>query len=298
MLDWDFEEHSILTKKGEHIEYSFGKYLKEYIDKTGLKINSKKIYCNSTQRTLLTAKLLTLSMFPLENLNVEYMFKDLEKTDPQFELFVDNENVNKEKLKQMDIDLKASYNKLEKILGLKKDAIYSLGSSIDSNENGIIRSNGAFRIGTDIVDMFILKYYEGFNLDNIFKSKNFKSDLKEIIPIRNALLDVIFADKKYIENSEFNAYNLLKKYFKKDNDYTLLVGHDSNIATILSMLDIDTSKLGNEFEKYPIGAKLIFKIYEDETFDLDIMYHEIENIRRAGFEKPICVNLAKNLTLK
>lgn len=83
-----------------------------------------------------------------------------------------------------------------------------------------------------------------------------------------------------------------------DNDYTLLVGHDSNIATILSMLDISLDKLGKWFWKIPNKCKLIFKVYEDESFDLDIMYHEVESIRNMEMENPTCISLGKKLRLK
>lgn len=43
-----------------------------------------------------------------------------------------------------------------------------------------------------------------------------------------------------------------------DNDYTLLVGHDSNIHEFY-LCEIPLDNLGNDFEKYPISSKLNFQ---------------------------------------
>ncbi|ACZ01685.1 glucose-1-phosphatase [Streptobacillus moniliformis] len=289
-IKWDFED-GILTKKGEILEYEFGKYLKKYLDKLNFNISTKEFHTNSMKRTILTSKLLALAMFPFENIEIEYMFKDMKKLDLNYNITLTKDIINIEKIEKNDEKIRSSYNLIEKSLGLKKDSIYNLKSEITIDDRGIIYSNGAFKYGTDIVDMYILKYYEGFKYDEIFKGDNFRKDLKEMSKVKDSLLDLLFADKEYINYSETNAYKLMLKHAKNDVDLSVIVGHDSNIATILSALDIDSDDIGNEFEKYPIGSKLIFKIYEDDSFDLDMLYYDVDRIRYMEDRDPICKNL-------
>ncbi|WP_064592211.1 hypothetical protein [Streptobacillus moniliformis] len=289
-IKWDFED-GILTKKGEILEYEFGKYLKKYLDKLNFNISTKEFHTNSMKRTILTSKLLALAMFPFENIEIEYMFKDMKKLDLNYNITLTKDIINIEKIEKNDEKIRSSYNLIEKSLGLKKDSIYNLKSEITIDDRGIIYSNGAFKYGTDIVDMYILKYYEGFKYDEIFKGDNFRKDLKEMSKVKDSLLDLLFADKEYINYSETNSYKLMLKHAKNDVDLSVIVGHDSNIATILSALDIDSDDIGNEFEKYPIGSKLIFKIYEDDSFDLDMLYYDVDRIRYMEDRDPICKNL-------
>ncbi len=296
-IKWDFED-GILTKKGEMLEYEFGKYLKKYLDKLDFNISTKEFHTNSMKRTVLTSKILALSMFPFENIEVKYMFDDMKKVDLNYNILLTPDIINTEKIEKSDKKLKNSYNLIESSLGLEKDSIYNLKSKITIDDRGIIYSDGAFKYGTDIVDMYILKYYEGFKYDEIFKSNNFREELKEMSKVKDSLLDLLFADKEYVNYSEKSAYKLMLKHAKNDIDLSVIVGHDSNIATILAALDINTEDLGNEFEKYPIGSKLVFKIYENDIFDLDILYYDVDRIRYMEDREPICKTLVNKKNFK
>ncbi|WP_156300273.1 histidine phosphatase family protein [Streptobacillus canis] len=292
-IKWDFED-AVLTKKGEILEYEFGKYLKKYLDKLDINILTKEFHTNSMKRTVLTSKLLALAMFPFEDIETEYMFKDLSKLDINYNILLTPEVVNLKKLEESDKKLRHSYNLIEASLGIEKDSIYNLKSGVTIDERGIIYSDGAFRYGTDLVDMYILKYYEGFKYDEIFRSNDFRKDLKEMSKVKDALLDLLFADKEYIAHSVSNAYQLMLRHARNGVDLSVIVGHDSNIATILSALDVNTEGIGNEFEKYPIGSKLVFKIYEDDSFDLDMLYYDVDRIRYMEDRDPICKTLLTN----
>lgn len=291
-INWEFSD-GVLTKKGEILEYKFGQYIREYLNGLDFNINSKKIRSNSLKRTVLTAKILSLALFPFENVEVEYKDKEYKIMEEDFNINILKEDINQEKLKLMDDELRPVYNRIEELLNIEKDKIYNIKSDILVNELGFIHSHGAFKIATDIVDVYILKYYEKFLEDEILKNVDLKKEIKYLSEVKDRLLDVIFADMEYIVKSKKNAYNLLLEELKNDKDFTLLVGHDSNIATILSVLGVDTNNIGNEFEKYPIDTKLVFKIYEDESFDLEMMYYNIDDIRNiTGI--PICKTLLRN----
>lgn len=296
-LNWNFED-SILTDKGEILEYEFGKYLKNYLRNLDINIETKEFYANSLKRTVLTSKLLALAMFPFEDIKVDYKYKDLESMDANFNIYLKGYEIDNSKFVKQDLELKRIYNKLEKILKLDENKIYSVGTSVSMNKDGYIHSDGALNLATNVIDMYILKYYEGFPLNDIFESNNFREDLKELSIIRDALLDSIFADKDYIKYSKYNAYNLIRDLSKSSKDLSVVVGHDSNIATILSALDIETKGIGNEFEKYPIGSKLVFKVYENNKFDLDLLYFDVDKIRYMEKREPITINLGRNLEFR
>lgn len=292
-ISWDFEE-GVLTPKGEILEYKFGQYLRKYLKNLGLKIEKKEFYANSLKRTVLTANILANSIFPFENIKVGYKYDDLTTMEDCFNIKVTEKDINKEKLRLVDEKLKEKYAKLEEILDIEKGYIYNLKSNIILKDN-VMFSAGSFKLATDLVDMFILKYYENFPLDKIFKSEDFKKDVNYLSEIKDVLLDTIFGDLEYIEKSIDHPYKLLKRYAQKDNDLAVIVGHDSNIATILACLNLSNLEFGNEFEKYPIDSKLVFKIYEDDTFDLDMIYYDIDSIRNISDNEPICKNLARKI---
>ena len=46
---------------------------------------------------------------------------------------------------------------------------------------------------------------------------------------------------------------------------TLLVGHDSNIASLLTALDFKPYQLHDQQERTPIGGKIVFQRWHDKT---------------------------------
>ncbi len=89
--------------------------------------------------------------------------------------------------------------------------------------------------------------------------EDFISDLKLILKAKDFVIDLIWNNPKLALESEKNIYQLLKSCFYNNSDLNILVGHDTNIATVLGVLDIEVPEL-NQLEKYPIGSKLIFSV--------------------------------------
>ncbi len=108
--------------------------------------------------------------------------------------------------------------------------------------------------------------------------EDFISDLKLILKAKDFVIDLIWNNPKLALESEKNIYQLLKSCFYNNSDLNILVGHDTNIATVLGVLDIEVPEL-NQLEKYPIGSKLIFSVYDDKSFDLELAYFDYQDIR-------------------
>jgi len=66
---------------------------------------------------------------------------------------------------------------------------------------------------------------------------------------------------------------------------TLLVGHDSNIASLLTALDFKPYQLPGQYERTPIGGKLLFQRWHDSAGNRDLMkieyvYQSTEQLRK------------------
>ena len=291
-VNWDFEE-GMLTEKGEILEFKMGIFLRKYIEKFGKKLKKIEFSSNSIKRTVATAKILATSMFPYREIEVKFKDKTFSTMEKDFNIYLDSLDINKEKLKKLDYSLKPQYERLEKILNIEDGTFLNIGSNIKIGENGFLMSDGAFKIATDIVDMYILKYFEGFKEQNIFKSDNFYKDLEYISEIKDSLLDTIFGDLDYINDSPSEITKLIQSKINSETDLDVIVGHDSNIATIFAKLGINLDY--KILEKYPIGAKLLFKVYDDNSFDLELIYYKPESIRNMNNDNPVIVNLGERL---
>ena len=291
-VNWDFEE-GMLTEKGEILEFKMGIFLRKYIEKFYKKLKKIEFSSNSIKRTVATAKILATSMFPYREIEVKFKDKTFSTMEKDFNIYLDSLDINKEKLKKLDYRLKPQYERLEKILNIEDGTFLNIGSNIKIGENGFLMSDGAFKIATDIVDMYILKYFEGFKEQNIFKSDNFYKDLEYISEIKDSLLDTIFGDLDYINDSPTEITKLIQSKINSETDLDVIVGHDSNIATIFAKLGINLDY--KILEKYPIGAKLLFKVYDDNSFDLELIYYKPESIRNMNNDNPVIVNLGERL---
>lgn len=291
-VNWDFEE-GMLTEKGEILEFKMGIFLRKYIEKFGKKLKKIEFSSNSIKRTVATAKILATSMFPYREIEIKFKDKTFSTMEKDFNIYLDSLDINKEKLKKLDYRLKPQYERLEKILNIEDGTFLNIGSNIKIGENGFLMSDGAFKIATDIVDMYILKYFEGFKEQNIFKSDNFYKDLEYISEIKDSLLDTIFGDLDYINDSPTEITKLIQSKINSEIDLDVIVGHDSNIATIFAKLGINLDY--KILEKYPIGAKLLFKVYDDNSFDLELIYYKPESIRNMNNDNPVIVNLGERL---
>lgn len=67
---------------------------------------------------------------------------------------------------------------------------------------------------------------------------------------------------------------------------TVLVGHDSNIASLLTALDFKPYQLHDQNERTPIGGKIVFQRWHDSKANRDLMkieyvYQSAEQLRNA-----------------
>ncbi|MBZ4195247.1 histidine-type phosphatase [Mycoplasma tauri] len=300
IVSWNFDKSlsAHLSEKGAMIELAFGQFLKKYLNVT--KETTLKVIANSTSRTFETAQLLSLGLKPASDININCLDKSFMKDTPDF-------NVSHEEGSSIDINLIKKYDKKAEKEGVFKkiNELFNLDANCRYNKDeywsiftdGWFKTKGRLFYSSSFSDILQLKYYFGHNYDEIFKSDNFVNDLKIMLKSKDYVLDLLSGDKEKIINSDHSIYKLIKKEFKNNDDITLIVGHDTNIASIFAALELNMPEHG-QIEKYPIGSKLIFTINDDESFDLEYLFYTHEDIRNMNLDMPMIVKIGKNLRFK
>lgn len=309
---WD-APGSYLTNRGGVLESYFGKYFSTWLEKTNL---IKKdpcptdkdvyVYANARQRTIATGQFFIVGAYPGCDIVVNHN-PELNKTDPVFNLTVTdgsdefkkqllsaiNTQVETAKLKEV---LKPSYALAEAIVDYDHSESCKPASDCDLSEvptefsislNKQPGVNGPLQTGNLIADAVILQYYEGFPMEQVGwgKIKN-SEDWKALIEIKNWYTDVLFATPlvaKHISKSLISHMNSMWDN-KNSAKFNFLVGHDSNIASVLSALDVKAYQLPEQYEKTPIGGKIVFQRWIDNKTNKPLMkieyiYQTAEQLR-------------------
>lgn len=291
IVNWNFDksEMGVLTKKGALVELIAGQNLREIMD---IKDDDAiKFYCNTTERTFATARVLSLGLTPYKHQNIYRKNEEFGGLDERFNILIyDDKILNHALVKDIDQKLMPVYERIEQLYGIEKGSLTNSPTKIVLRSDGYIELEGALREATDLADLAILKYYEGMKLDEIFniEVENVLDEIKFISVAKDKLLEVLFGDKEYILASKDNVYKMLVEELNNDEKIVCLVGHDSNITTITKMLNIDIrvdSRI--MIEQFPIGAKLLFEVYDDNTYVLYYIFFHYEDIRNLTFTKPI-----------
>nr|AOG29669.1 histidine acid phosphatase family protein [Mycoplasmopsis bovis] len=302
IVNWNYDStlNANLTNKGALLELLFAKFLRKY-----LCINNDNIInivANSTSRTYETARLLSLGLVPGRQIKIECSDLSFAKRDPWFELnypnqsYINNDRVNEFDQKAAKLGI---YDKFKEIFNLDNECLYMQSNTTLSYAEGEwLKPSGKLFYSSSTSDVMQSMFYDGFKESEIFRSQDFISDLKLILKAKDFVIDLIWNNPKLVLESEKNIYQLLKSCFYSNSDLNILVGHDTNIATVLGVLDIEVPEL-NQLEKYPIGSKLIFSVYDDKSFDLELAYFDYQDIRNFNVNiEPKVVSLGSNLKLK
>ena len=310
-----------LTSKGGILESYFGEYVNSWL--TQEKLFNKDtcplakdtfIYANSLQRTLATAQYFTLGAFPGCDVKIFHQ-AELGVMDPNFNPIIHdgsdafkqsalaamNTEASADGLTGLNRELKPSYDLLSKITDYKNGSVCLTDKRCDLNsepaeftvekdkEPGV---SGPLRIGTSISDAFILQYYEGFPAQDIaWGAIQSDSEWKMLANIKDRYGEVLFGSPLVAKDVSAPLIKYINAIFTQDvmrqpAKFNLLVGHDSNVVSLLSVLKIKPYQLPGQFEKTPIGGKIVFERWKDKATDKNLMkieyiYQTREQIRRG-----------------
>lgn len=314
-IDWS-SEASELSMRGGSLENEMGQYFRKYVQEKGLlqendqpDHDAVRIYANSMQRTIATAQYFSSGLLPLADLNVEY-HNEVGTMDPVFnpQLTFVSDAFQKQALKEIgkmggkeglngiEKNLKSNYQLLADVLNLKdsdfaKENDYSSFPLDDLELNFELNKEpsltGSLKKATSAADALVLQYYEESDAKKAaFGNELSITDWEKISKIKDVYGDVLFTAPTVAKTI---ANPLLKEMASELNHsgrkFTFLCGHDSNIGSVLSALDVKNYELPNAIEKKtPIGSKVVLEKWKNkegqEFVSLKLVYLSVDQLRK------------------
>ncbi|WP_437609064.1 bifunctional glucose-1-phosphatase/inositol phosphatase [Erwinia sp. V71] len=303
-----------LTTKGGVLEVYMGHYTREWLAQQGLVKNGECpagndvfAYANSLQRTIATAQFFITGAFPGCDIPVTHQ-DDVGAMDPIFNPVITNnsEAFNKQALASMSsaaekLNLKPAFQRLERITDYKnapacKDnkqcSLSDSQNSFKANNGEAPGVSGPLRVGNSLVDAFTLQYYEGFPLEQVAWGQ-IKTDeqWQELSAIKNGYQDALFTSADVARNVAAPLVDYIRsQLIDQDKEtapkVTLMVGHDSNIASMLTALNVKPYNLPGQNERTPIGGQVVFERWHDSKNNKDLVkieyvYQTAEQLRDA-----------------
>lgn len=310
--EWDVPGGQ-LTTKGGVLEVYMGHYMREWLAEQGMVKSGEcpppdtvYAYANNLQRTVATAQFFITGAFPGCDIPVHHQEK-MGTMDPTFNPVITDDSAafSEQAVAAMEkelskLQLTDSYQLLEKIVNYKDSPACkekqqcslvdgkNTFSAKYQQEPGV---SGPLKVGNSLVDAFTLQYYEGFPMDQVAWGE-IKSDQqwKVLSKLKNGYQDSLFTSPEVARNVAKPLVSYIDKALVTDRTsapkITVLVGHDSNIASLLTALDFKPYQLHDQNERTPIGGKIVFQRWHDSKANRDLMkieyvYQSAEQLRNA-----------------
>lgn len=303
---WD-HPFGYLTTKGGCLEAYFGHYFSSWFEKHNIKftINSPElfVYANSLQRTVATAQFFIAGAFAGQDITIQHKFP-IERMDPIFDPSLCEDSAEFKQNVLNDIDkadkeeaifknLAPAFKLLSDILDYKHSHLYAkyqceladIPAELYFKKDEEPALLGPLAIGASATDAFLLQYYSAFPKKQIAWGKiNSNEQWQQIINIRNQYVNLICQTKTLAKHASAQLINMIDNLMQRDhNQVNLLVGHDSNIASLLSTLNFKHYQLPEQFESTPIGGKVLLQRFRHKTtgqyfFKAEYVYQSFEQI--------------------
>lgn len=297
--EWDAKS-GYLTTKGGALEVYMGHYFREWIDQNKLLADELcptssedvYIYTNSLQRTIATAQFFATGAFPGCKVNIHHQ-PEIGTMDPVFNPIITNATPEfkqkailamEEHLK--GLNLKPGYDELNNLLNIKDsqkcktDKFCDLATQKNTfiveadKEPGV---SGPLKIANSAADAIDLQYYEGFPLKDVaWGLVNSDEKWVKLNTLKNGYQETLFSPKLIAKNVAHPILNYINNGFVSVDKgetakFIFLVGHDSNIASVMSAMDFKPYQLPQQYEHTPIGGKLVFQRWHDKQAKKDFM---------------------------
>jgi glucose-1-phosphatase len=304
-----------LTTKGGVLEVYMGRYTREWLAQQGLIGDGEcpgsddvYAYANSLQRTVATAQFFITGAFPGCDIQVSHQ-DEMGAMDPVFNPVItdSSEGFNKQALTGMNsagekLALKPAFQRLEKIIDYKSSAACDGKKQCDlssDNQNKFTAENGKepnvsgpLKVGNSLVDAFTLQYYEGMPLDQVAWGQiKTPEQWKELSAIKNGYQDTLFTTPEVARDVAAPLVDYIRSMLVDEDKasapkVTLMVGHDSNIASLLTALDFKAYTLPEQNERTPIGGMIQFQRWHDkknnrELVKVEYVYQSTDQLRNA-----------------
>ena len=304
-----------LTTKGGVLEVYMGRYTREWLAQQGLVKEGEcpssddiYAYANSLQRTVATAQFFITGAFPGCDIPVSHQ-DEMGTMDPVFNPVITNNSdaFNKQALTAMNgaaekLSLKPAFQQLEKIIDYKNAPACTGKKQCDlsgNNHNQFTAENGKepgvsgpLKIGNSLVDAFTLQYYAGLPMEQVAWGQiKTPEQWKALSAIKNSYQDTLFTSPEVARDVAAPLVDYIRSMLVDEDKatapkVTLMVGHDSNIASLLTALDFKAYTLPDQNERTPIGGMIQFQRWHDrknnqELVKVEYVYQSSEQLRDA-----------------
>ncbi|WMJ68470.1 bifunctional glucose-1-phosphatase/inositol phosphatase [Stenotrophomonas sp. 24(2023)] len=273
-----------LTTKGGVLEVYMGRYLRQSLVADGLlpaqgcpSVGSVHAYANSLQRTQATAQFFLAGAFPGCAVAVEQRMP-LGTMDPVFNPVIrrDDAGFRARALKAMQraeaaLPLAPSLAELERISDYPQSpacagraACHLSGertqfSVVPGKEPA---ARGALSLANGMVDAMLMEHYQGVPAAQTGWGRlQSPAQWQALAVLRNGYQDILFGTPEVAREVAAPLLAHLQGVFTDPQAprVTLLVGHDSNIGSLLAALGTADYTLPGQYEKTPIGGLLRFE---------------------------------------
>ncbi|MEE3393786.1 MAG: histidine-type phosphatase [Lachnospiraceae bacterium] len=311
-FNWSAEA-SQLSVRGGTLETEMGQYFRKWLESEGLfepnyqpADGAVRIYANSKQRTIATAKFFAAGLLPVYNADIEYHC-DFDTMDPIFnpvltymsdDYVKDAEDEIHKTYDPVIENLADNYTLLEEVIDVTESEDYKSGSfagfvtddSVFALEEGKEPAvTGSLKKACQISDALVLQYYEEPDKEKAAFGHDLSEEQWEAISeIKDVYGDVPFTAPTVAVNVAHPLLEEMEKELQAEGrQFTFLCGHDSNLASVLAALDVEEYSLPGTIEKKtPIGAKLVIIKWKSESgeemISLDMVYQKTDQLQEMS----------------
>lgn len=313
-IDWGAKEAE-LTEKGKTEEAYLGQYFKEYYENEGLLAQNNQptgnqVYflSNSKQRTVETANAFLSSLVPNSNIKVNYG-PVYDQDDPEFGYTLTNLTEQEKQQINSEADKLDGCSSIDEFIAKQdpnikiindtlniKDSKYAQAKhveALDVNGSKLVLEEGKrpslsgnYNVAYLASEALLIQYYEAESDAQASFGKALPAQQwNQISEFGDSFLRLCYALPTTGKNVSKPTMKLLYQQLNAtDRKISFLCGHDANIYTMLSAMDVCDYTLPNSLQKVPFGSNLVINKYTkggEEFASVSLVYETTDQIRQS-----------------
>ncbi len=298
-----------LTVRGGTAELQMGQYFRKWLEAQGLfpanyrpGAEKIRIYANSMQRTIATARFFATGLLPVANVPVETHMQ-WNRSDPTFSNGLTYMSdayraaalaAMREQYAEELAGLADNFALLSDVVDMKASEAWKNGSltALDPNDLVVVLQQGSdptsknsLQTAISISDALVLQYYEAENpTDASFDHALTFAQWQQLGQIKNLWGDILYTTPLLSVNCAHRMLSEIRNELNQDGRvFTFICGHDTNLASVLGALGAERYELSDSIEKTPVGGKVVFSRWHDANgkryYSVDLVYPTPDQIR-------------------
>ncbi len=303
-----------LSTRGGLLETALGEYFRKYLEKENFLPENYvpaekefRFYANSRNRTISTAKFFASGLLPVADVKIEHKYSVGNQSDEIFSTKMNDvdENLrekilnqaaaqeNVKNLQEFGEKFKPEVRLIEKIIDFKNSP-YAKEKNITNlptdnlnltlEKDKSVGSSGGVEVAFSVADGLLMQFYEQpFTYQKSFGKKISDKEFSQMMKLHRSLFTAVYGNSESAPIICQPILKFLSEEISANRKFTFICGHDSNILSMLTTLDLENFSFPNTFEKVPIGAKIVIekRIGDDgkEYAKIYLLYQKFEQIK-------------------